>query len=65
MRTAQRALRPGAGALVHLAVAVFDISQHRPAQVGQMRADLVGAARDQADLAQGKKARRCAARPHR
>ena len=47
-------LRPGAGALVHLAVAVFDISQHRLAQVGQMRADLVGAARDQADPAQGK-----------
>ena len=47
-------LRPGAGALVHLAVAVFDISQHRLAQVGQMRADLVGAARDQANPAQGK-----------
>ena len=48
-------LRPGTGALVHLAVAVFDISQHRPAQIGQMRADLVGAARDQADPAQGKR----------
>ena len=37
-------LRPGAGALVHLAVAVLDVAQHRLAQIGQMGTDLVGAA---------------------
>ena len=44
----------GAGALVHLAVAVFDIAQHRLAQIGQMCTDLMGAPGDKADLAQGK-----------
>mgnify|MGYP004439432735 CR=1 FL=1 len=48
-------LRSGPGALVHFAVAVLDVAQHRLAQIGQMRADLVGAARDQADPAQGKR----------
>ena len=52
---AQR-LRFGAGALVHLAVAVFDIAQHRLAQIGQMCTDLMGAPGDKADLAQGKRA---------
>ena len=47
-------LRSGTGALVHLAVAVFDIAQHRLAQIGQMGTDLVGAPGDKADLAQGK-----------
>ena len=50
---AQR-LRFCAGTLVHLAVAVFDIAQHRLAQIGQMGTDLVGAPGDKADLAQGK-----------
>ena len=35
-----------AGALVHLAVAVLDVAQHRVTQVGQVGADLVGAASD-------------------
>ena len=50
---AQR-LRLGAGTLVHFAIAVFDIAQHRLAQIGQMGTDLVGAPGDKADLAQGK-----------
>ena len=40
-----------AGALVHLAVAVLDVAQHRVTQVGQVGADLVGAAGDQSDAA--------------
>ena len=47
-------LRFCAGALVHFAVAVFDVAQHGFAQIGQMGTDLVGAAGDQADLAQRK-----------
>ena len=50
-----QSLCPGAGALVHLAVAVFDVAQHRLAQIGQMGTDLVGAAGDKADLAQSKR----------
>ena len=34
-------LRPGAGALIHLAVTVLDVAQHRLAQIGQMGAYLV------------------------
>ena len=40
-----------AGALVHLAVAVLDVAQHRVTQVGQVGADLVGATGDQSDAA--------------
>ena len=40
-----------AGTLVHLAVAVLDVAQHRVPQVGQVGADLVGAAGDQSDAA--------------
>ena len=40
-----------AGTLVHLAVAVLDVAQHRVTQVGQVGADLVGAAGDQSDAA--------------
>ena len=46
-------LRLGAGALVHLPVAVFDVAQHRLAQIGQMGTDLMGAAGDKADAAEG------------
>ena len=42
------------GALVHLPVAVLDVTQHRFAKVGEMGADLVSAARDEPDLAEGK-----------
>ena len=45
-------LRFGAGALVHLAVAVFDIAQHRLAEVGEVGADLVRPPGDEADPAQ-------------
>ena len=49
-------LRLGAGALVHFAVAVFDVAQHRLAQIGQMGTDLMGAAGDEADAAEGERA---------
>ena len=40
-----------AGTLVHLAVAVLDVAQHRVTQIGQVGTDLVGAAGDQSDAA--------------
>ena len=40
-----------AGAFVHFAVAVFTVAHYRVPQLGQMRADLVGAPGDQADTA--------------
>ena len=48
-----RGPRFGGGCGFHLAVAVLDIAQNRTAQIGQMCTDLVGAAGDKADLAQG------------
>ena len=51
-------LRPGAGALIHLAVAVLDVAQHRLAQIGQMSAYLMSAAGDEADAAEGEGASR-------
>ena len=51
-------LRPGAGAFIHLAVAVLDVAQHRLAQIGQMGAYLVSAAGDEADAAEGEGASR-------
>ena len=42
----------GAGALVHLAVAVFDIAQNRLAEVGEVGANLMRPPGDEADLAQ-------------
>ena len=48
-------LRFGAGALVHFAIAVLDVAQYRAAKVGEVSADLVGAAGDKADPAQRKR----------
>ena len=41
-----------AGALVHLAVAVFDVAEHRLAEIGKVCADLMGPPSDEADPAQ-------------
>ena len=50
-----QSLRFCPGTLVHLPVAVLDVTQHRFAKVGEMGADLVRPARDEPDLAEGKR----------
>ena len=50
-----KCLRFQARAFVHFVVAIFDIAQHRVAQVGKVRADLVRAARNQPNAAQCKR----------